>query len=109
MQRYFILMPCGRTGYERIRQAQHTHASNPDILKEKKTKDALKKGQKPKIGIPNFFFSAPSSGQFPKNRGESIITKLPMRNKQWQRDHKEDQTTMSRMNRMTVFVCFFTK
>ena len=34
------------------------------------------------------------------NRGESTTTKLPMRNKQWQKHHKKDQTTA---NLMTVF------
>ena len=33
------------------------------------------------------------------NRGESTITKLPMRNKRWQKHHKKDLTTV---NRMTV-------
>ena len=37
------------------------------------------------------------------NRGESTITKLPTRNKRWQKDHKKDQTTA---NRMTVFFFF---
>ena len=39
-----------------------------------------------------------------ENRGESTITKLPMRNKQWQKHHKKDQTTA---NRMTVFFYFY--
>ena len=34
------------------------------------------------------------------NRGESTIIKLSMRNKQWQKHGKKDQTTA---NRMTVF------
>ena len=34
------------------------------------------------------------------NRGESTTTKLPMRNKQWQKHHKKKQTMG---NRMTVF------
>ena len=38
------------------------------------------------------------------NRGESTITKLPMRNKQWQKHRKKDQTTA---NRMTVFFISF--
>ena len=38
------------------------------------------------------------------NRGESTITKLPMRNKQWQKHRKKDQTTA---NRMTVCFLFF--
>ena len=29
-------MPCYRTGYDRLRQAQHTQASNVDALNEKK-------------------------------------------------------------------------
>ena len=37
------------------------------------------------------------------NRGESTITKLPMRNKQWQKHLKKDQTTA---NRMTVLFFF---
>ena len=39
-----------------------------------------------------------------ENRGESTITKLPMRNKQWQKHRKKDQTTA---NRMTVCFLFF--
>ena len=46
-------------------------------------------------------------GSIPKdfgNRGESTITKLPIRNKQWQKHQKKDQSTA---NRMTVFFLFF--
>ena len=48
-------------------------------------------------------FSRAFFGSIPEdfgNRGESTITKLPTRNKQWQKHHKKDQTTA---NRMTVF------
>ena len=38
------------------------------------------------------------------NRRESTITKLPMRNKQWQKHQKTDQTTA---NRRTVFLFFY--
>ena len=37
------------------------------------------------------------------NRRESTITKVPMRNKQWQKHQKTDQTTA---NRRTVFLFF---
>ena len=51
-------------------------------------------------------FSRAFFGSIPEdfgNRGESTITKLPTRNKQWQKHHKKDQTTG---NRMTVCVRF---
>ena len=38
------------------------------------------------------------------NRGESAITKLPLRNKQLRKHRKEDQTAP---NRMTFFVFFY--
>ena len=50
-------------------------------------------------------FRAAFFGSIPEdfgNRGESTITKLPMRKKQWQKHREKDQTTA---NRMTVF-CF---
>ena len=48
-----------------------------------------------------FFGSIP--GDF-GNRGESTITNLPKRNKQWQKHRKKDQTTA---NRTTAFFYFY--
>ena len=43
------------------------------------------------------------------NRGESTITKLPMRNEQWQKHHEKDQTTANRMNDGVCVFFFFPK
>ena len=53
------------------------------------------------INIRAFFGSIPKHFG---NRGESTVTKLPMRKKQWQKRHTKDQTTA---NLMTVCVFFY--
>ena len=48
----------------------------------------------------DFFGSIPEDFE---NRGESAITKLPMRNIQWQNHHKKHQTTANRMAMLYFF------
>ena len=54
-------------------------------------------------------FSRAFFGSIPEdfgNRGESTTTALSMRNKQWQKHYKKDQTTANRIT-VCVCVCFF--